>query len=105
MVYLRTICGIAFILLSILNCSEKLDHSDVIGKVGQQKIIFDEFYESFHLYPKYRQNSTLRQARLQQIDYMVDRIYLKMAAEKEGLDQFQDVKERIDYNFSCDFYE
>jgi hypothetical protein len=97
MVYFRIIRQALFSAFLMMSCSEKIDNSEVIVRVGPNKITFDEFYESYHLYPKYRQKSTLRQARLQQIEYMIERIHLQMAAERESFDKFPDIEEKIGY--------
>lgn len=79
-----------------LTCGKKLEDGTV-AKINQEKITFDEFYLSFNLYPHFRKNLTLRQARLQQLDFLVDRIYLKMAAEAEGIDKDRDIAEKLNY--------
>jgi hypothetical protein len=91
-----TVILIYFILLFV-GCSGKNSNDKIIARVDNNAITAREFQVSFHLYPKYRQNTTLRQACLQQINYMIDRIYLNMAAKKDGIEMLPEIIEKIEY--------
>lgn len=82
--------------LLILSCT-KHPEDKIVARIGDEKINFSEFDMDFNLYPHYRQNSTMRNARLEQLNYMIDRVYLKMAAQHEGLDKEPDIAEKLNY--------
>ncbi|MEJ2537163.1 MAG: peptidylprolyl isomerase [Calditrichia bacterium] len=95
MQYFKIISLLIFTFM-FLSCS-KHPEDKIVARVGDEEITFSEFDMDFNLYPHYRQNSTMRNARLEQINYMIDRVYLKMAAQQEGLDQEPDITEKLDY--------
>ena len=82
--------------LTIMSCNKQSDNK-IVARVGDERITFSEFDLDFNLYPHYRQNSTMRNARLEQLNYMIERVYLKMAAQQEGLDKKPDITEKLDY--------
>jgi len=95
MQYFKIISLLIFTFM-FLSCS-KHPEDKIVARVGDEEITFSEFDMDFNLYPHYRQNSTMRNARLEQINYMIDRVYLKMAAQQEGLDKKPDITEKLDY--------
>jgi hypothetical protein len=84
-------------ILFFIKCSDKKADEQIVARLGDQTITSEKFWVSFHLYPKYRQNSKRGEALLQQLEYMIDRIYLTMAARENNLGEDPDIKEKIDY--------
>jgi hypothetical protein len=81
----------------LFSCQEVSQTSETVARVGEEQITFDDFIYNFTLFPQYQPNSTLRDARLQHLDHMADRIILYLAAEKENLDQSEEIQQRIEY--------
>ncbi len=84
------------LMIVVAGCGTK-DDPNVVARVDDDTITREHFIERFTLYPDFRNNSTLRSAYLQQIDHMVDRVYLAQAAERYGLDTMQHVEKRLQY--------
>jgi hypothetical protein len=81
----------------LFSCQEDSQTTETVARVGEEQITFDDFIYNFTLFPQYQPNSTLRDARLQHLDHMADRIILYLAAEKENLDQSEEIQQRIEY--------
>lgn len=81
-------------------CSEKaanLETDEVVAMVGDQPIGHNEFLLDFALNPGFRNNSTVKEARLSHLEQMRREIIMQMAASSEGLDTTAIILDRLDY--------
>lgn len=89
------------ILLAILliwtGCEKKELPKNVVSVVGDKQISYDEFLFSYLTMPKHPSNITEREARLQQLEYLNDRMHLFLSAEADGLDESPEILEKVDY--------
>ncbi|MCB0301783.1 MAG: peptidylprolyl isomerase, partial [Calditrichaeota bacterium] len=85
------------ILLLWTGCEKKELPQNVVSTVGDKPISYDEFLFSYLTMPKHPSNITEREARLQQMDYLNDRMHLFLSAEADGLGESPDIMEKIDY--------
>jgi peptidyl-prolyl cis-trans isomerase C len=89
---------IFIIFVFLFNCSHKESNKDlVVAKVGKDKITFKEFEQSFALEPKYAIKTSMKKARLSQINYLIEQKYYYLSAVKVGLESDSLIKRRIDY--------
>ncbi|GAB4328110.1 MAG: hypothetical protein Kow0037_02200 [Calditrichia bacterium] len=82
-------------ILVLLGCEKQ--NRDIVATVGDRAITFQEFKNSFALFPQYQPNSSQKEARLQQIHFMAERILMAKAAEREKMDQWPETKARLEY--------
>ncbi len=90
---------ILIVLFTIVNfsCKNTLETQAMVAKVNKDIITLEEFNADFSLFPRFRPNSKMRDARQQHIEAMLNRLILKTAAEKDGLDNEQEIKNHIEY--------
>lgn len=91
--------NISLILVGLFyfSCQKEKPYDRIVSTVGNEKLKFSEFMFSYTLSPHFRPNSTLREARLQHLEYLQDRTLMTMAAEKENLDTIPEIQNRIRY--------
>lgn len=85
-----------FIIILFSQCQDSKP-ANIVARVGEEKILFDDFIYDFTMFPQYQSNVALREARLQHLDQMIDRVILYMAAEQEGLEELPEIQEKLDY--------
>ena len=84
-------------LLILISCSKKEDNKSTVAKVGKEKITFKEFEQSFALEPKYAIRTSMKKARLSQINYLIEQKYYYLSAAKVGLESDSLIQRRINY--------
>jgi len=94
--FIENTCFI-FAIIFYFSCQTEKPYDRVVSKVGKEKLKFSEFLYSYTLSPHFRPNSTLKEARLQHLDYMQDRILMTIAAEKEHLATIPEIQNKIKY--------
>jgi len=85
------------LILFFIACDTHKMPKHAVSLVGDQAVSYGEFMVSFLTIPHFKPNSTLREARLAQLDYLNNRMFLFLAAEKDGLDKLPEMHERIEY--------
>ncbi|RMG62199.1 MAG: hypothetical protein D6715_12515, partial [Calditrichaeota bacterium] len=91
------LAGLLFVLSLSTGCSRQHSDDPVVARVGDQEIHFSDFLLRFTLFPQFKPNSTLREARLEQLDHVIDRFLLWQAAEKDGLANDPDIQAYLNY--------
>lgn len=93
------VCAICLSGLFVFNnCSKEAESERIVAaRVGEEEITFQEFQRKFTLLPQHQPNVTLREARLQHMNYMVDRTHLYITAEREGLDADPAMQSKLAY--------
>lgn len=84
-------------LLILISCSKNEDNKSIVAKVGKDKITFKEFEQSFALEPKYAIRTSMKKARLSQINYLIEQKYYYLSAAKVGLESDSLIQRRINY--------
>lgn len=81
-----------------INCTKKADdETNIVAKVDQEKISFEELNQSFKLNPKYAIKTPLRIARESQLNFLVNNKYSFLASREAELDQDVLIQKRISY--------
>ncbi|MFW9930054.1 MAG: peptidylprolyl isomerase [Candidatus Thorarchaeota archaeon] len=74
-----------------------MKNKSIVAKVGKDKITFKEFEQSFALEPKYAIRTSIKKARLSQINYLIEQKYYYLSAAKVGLESDSLIQRRINY--------
>lgn len=84
-------------LLAITGCKVKDADNPPVARVGEREISHQYFLEEFTFHPQFRNNSTMREARMQQLNFLQEQALLALAAEQEKLDTLRIVRDRLQY--------
>jgi parvulin-like peptidyl-prolyl isomerase len=82
--------------LLLLSCGEK-KQENIVARVGKEKILFNDFVYNFTVFPQHRQNATLKDARLQHLNHMINRLMMYLAAEKQSLERDREIQDHLKY--------
>lgn len=69
----------------------------MVARIGKEKVTFDELQKSLLLNPQYSTKSSLRQARVSQLKYLIEKRYYYLAAEKKDLADEPDIPPKLKY--------
>ncbi len=78
-------------------CSRQQAKDPVVARVGDVEVHFSDFMLRFTLFPQFKPNSTMREARLEELNHVIDRFILWQAAELDGLDRDPDIQAYLNY--------
>ncbi len=87
----------ALLIILLTACGNREMPKHAVSLVGDQAVSYGEFMVSFLTIPHFKPNSTLREARLAQLEYLNNRMFLFLAAEKDGLGKLPEMLERVEY--------
>jgi foldase protein PrsA len=90
--------GIACILLN--GCGSNEENISIVAQAAKDDISYAEFYENFMLYPEFRTNSTIEDARLQHLQHMIESKLIAQVAWKDSLIKEKAVQQRLQYIYN-----
>ena len=100
MITLRLILLFIFVLMLITSCGKKENNLSIVAEVAEKDISYAEFYENFMLYPEFRNNSTIQDARRQHLQYMIESKLIAQVAWKDSLIKEKEVQQRLQYIYN-----
>jgi parvulin-like peptidyl-prolyl isomerase len=82
------------------SCGTKEDTISIVAQAADKDISYAEFYENFMLYPEFRNNSTIEDARLQHLQHMIESKLISQVARQDSLINEKEIQERLQYIFN-----
>ena len=97
---IKNIFFVMIISILMYHCRSKEDTISIVAQAADKDISYGEFYENFMLYPEFRNNSTIEDARLQHLQHMIESKLISQVARRDTLIYEKEIQERLQYIYN-----
>ncbi|GAB4173021.1 MAG: hypothetical protein Kow00108_07800 [Calditrichia bacterium] len=95
---LKTSWHLLIVLVLVLSFSCTTDNNDeIVARVGDYNIYYNDFIKNFERFPRYQKGMTVRDARMKQLEFEIEKAYNSLAGYEVGIHLEEDIQKKMNY--------